>query len=133
MAVPLLGRGRRQKHPGPDSARLDCFLHHIHGAGCKYWFKSTLLCTSCRTNCCCDSTRSFASITTKLNSVLIARYCSKILPWKMRKLSYGSLDRCRSIPASKYFNCGRPSRIRCSDTSSFALKKNVISGSAAKL
>ena len=40
-----------------------------------------------RTSPCCSSMRWLASMTTKLNSVLMARYCSKIRPWKIRKLS----------------------------------------------
>src|ERR1035438_2257306 len=64
--------------------------------------RSTRCVTSSRTTACCFSTSWFASITRKLNSVLIARYCSRMRPWKMRKLSYGSVDRRRSIPASKY-------------------------------
>ena len=40
------------------------------------------------------------AITMKLNSVLIARYCSRIRPWKIRKLSTRSSERPRSAPAS---------------------------------
>ena len=43
--------------------------------------------TSLRTMACCVSTVSFASMTLKLNSRLMARYCSSIRPWKIRKLS----------------------------------------------
>jgi len=39
----------------------------------------------------------------------------------------------QTIPASKYFSCGRPSRMRCKEISSGALKKNTRSGMAAKL
>src|ERR1019366_1641296 len=49
--------------------------------------RSTRCVTSSRTTACCFSTSWFASTTRKLNSVLMARYCSRMRPWKMRKLS----------------------------------------------
>ena len=87
-----------------------------------------------------DRARCFAALqsagwrpcTRNLKSVLMARYCSRIRPWKMRKLSYGSLDSRKSIPASKYFNCGRPTKDALQRNFQRGLEKNTRSGMAAK-